>query len=168
MKHIILHCKDVGKSREFVNDNANNYTFVDWMDLEIRQQIIDLFNLNDQNVQDFPSVILPYPQWFKPEAFFGDEVDHYESGYEVFCFEVDTSKIAERLQFLNKRSKGYIYGIEVPDVDTVVWGSFPEAEYGYITKFDGWEISGQTATRKFRFDKSPIPTKPPVVVLGED
>jgi len=155
MKHIILHCKDVGKSREFVKNHADVYTVVDWMDLGLREQIIDLFDLNDQNVQDFPSVILPYPQWFKPEMFFGDAVQHYESGYEVFYFEEDTSKIAERLQFLNKRSKGYIPGIEVPDVDTVVWGSFPEAEHGYVTVFDGWDINGQTATRKFRFDESP-------------
>lgn len=166
MKHVILHCKDVGKSREFV-DSVDNYTIVDWMDLDLRPQIVELFNLEDQNVTDFPSVILPYPAWFKPEAFFGDEVVNYDSGYEIFYFEEET-KIAERLRFLDKRQKGHLSDIDVPDVDTVIWGSVPEAPYHYVTAFDGWEIEGQTATRKFRFDESPTPTKPPVKVLGDE
>lgn len=167
MKHVLLHCKDVGKSREFVA-STDNYTVIDWMDLDLRAQVIELFNLYDQNVLDFPSVVLPYPAWFKPTEFYGDQINQFDAGYEVFYFEENNDKLEDRVRFLQKRSKGYISGIEVPDVDYVVWGSYPEPVYGYRTLFDGWHVENGIATRKFKLEESPTPTKPPVEVIGEE
>lgn len=165
MNSVILHSQHVEASRKFVEQYPDVPKF-DWFDFAQRSFLNELFG--NVLVTGVPSVLIETPEWFQPEAFYGDSVVHFPSSVESIYNPSSWDEVEERIRFCNARKRGFIEFIDIPNCEILIWGSFPKPPEGYTTTFDGWDVNGEVATRKFRFDKLPTPSKPPVEVLGND
>lgn len=161
---LIIHSPHSGPSREFVAQYAS-VRVVDWFNADERKLVEDLFP--DVRVNDFPSVLVDAPAWFCPPIHSDEVTVHHNSGFEVITCPETWDAVEQKIAFFDRRSVGYRDDVNIPDVENLVWGGVPTPPDGFLTVFDGWDVDGDTATTKWRFDPPPPPL-PPVEVLGEE
>lgn len=164
MKPFILHCREVIESRDFVT-NYPSYSVFDWYDLADQQTVLKL--VGELHVTGCPSVVVEAPAWFIPPSTYGEVRKDFPASFVAIYNPQDWDEVENQILELNKRSKGDLPGIEIPEVENIIWGDPPEPPEGKLTVFDGWEVADNVATRKWRFDDVP-PPQPEVAVLGDE
>lgn len=152
MLPIILHSREAKTSRDFVAANPDQ-TVIDWFDFEARRSLLDI--VGDVVVRSLPPVLIGYPAWFTPPTSYGDERVDHPAGFEVVDEPESWEAVEAHLAFVKLRTHECLPGVDVPEVEAIVWGDVPEPPKGQVALFDGWDVEGGVARRRWRFEEAP-------------